>query len=99
MVSRIWLIALSWLRCQQASALHEDLERRLADAERQMRELRFDNERLDSMLKIRDEELKLLTAVNVRNQTRVEAETAEAAQRIALSQIPEERKRLTGYGA
>jgi hypothetical protein len=76
------------------------LARRLADVERQIAELRHDNEVLDSTLKVREEEVRLLTALNARNQERINAETAEYARRVALVEVAQEdRKRLVGgYG-
>ena len=94
MLSRIWLAGLWWLRNRQQSASEEDLQRRLADADKQIRDLQYDIERLRNQLAISQEDVKGLTALNIRNQTRIEAETAEAAQRIAMASMPEERRRL-----
>lgn len=70
---------------EMTTALEEQLTLRLAEANKQVHELEVENDKLKSMLKVHELEIRLLVGVNERNQVRVEAETAEWAQRVALA--------------
>jgi hypothetical protein len=71
-----------------ATALEEQLLNQLREAERQVRDLRLENEKLTGTIQVHELQIKQLAAVNERNQMRIESETAELAQRIALATTP-----------
>ena len=69
----------------EASPQEHHLRQLLAERERRIEDQDVEIRRLQSTVKVQELEIRLLVAVNERNQQRVESETAEYSHRIALT--------------